>query len=583
MDKLQIDPVLVAIIQRRLKSITHEMGLTLLRTTRSPILNEARDFVTGIYDAQGKMLEQTEYIPLLAFSLQPACQHIISYYGNDLYPGDVILHNDVFSMGNQLPDIAVYMPIFYGDSLAAWAACKGHQADVGGALPGGYNPRATEVWQEGVRIPPLKVYEKGQLRRDVWDMVFANIRYRIVEEDVRAQIGSCVVGERGIKGLTARYGLETFLSHVGYLLDVTEQMMRREIQNIPDGVYVGESYVHEDGIVEGKSYRIRVTITVNADDITFDYTGTEPQSPGFINAPYASTASVITLTLLMLVSPDIPHNEGMLRPIHMKIPQGTIFNPSFPAATTFGNHISDQHCEAIMIALSQALPQRVTALWNRMFGGTITGIDPRRKTPYVDILFLCQKGGSGGTYGADGYNYIGLIACAGGVVGQDYEMFELHDPHLLLYHEYWQDSAGSGRWRGGYGVESAFKFYGDNTVAVIMGDGLKEGAGGISGGKAGAHNRVEFTFPDGTSFTPRPKDIILSIPPETIYRQWAGGGGGYGDPYQRPVELVWGEVRDGLLSLKKAWEDYGLVIDPKTGTADYESSEGIRSKRKPVG
>jgi N-methylhydantoinase B len=186
----KIDPILASVLQRRFKSVTEEMGLTLLRTTRSPILNEARDFVTGIYDRKGRMLEQTEYIPILAFAIQPVCEAIIDYFGDDLHPGDVILHNDVFTGGNQNADVAVFRPVFHGEELVAWAACKGHQADIGGAVAGGYNPEAREVWQEALRITPVKIVDRGNLRKDVWDLIFANIRYDIVAEDIKAEMGA---------------------------------------------------------------------------------------------------------------------------------------------------------------------------------------------------------------------------------------------------------------------------------------------------------------------------------------------------------------------------------------------------------
>ena len=244
---MKIDKILVSVFQRRFKSITEEMSIVLTRTTRSPILCEAKDFVTGLYDARGKMLEQTENLPILSFSLGPVCEYIVDYFGEEIYPGDVIFHNDVFSMGNQNNDVAVYKPIFYKDKLVAWAAAKGHQADIGGAVAGGYNPRATEVWQEALRIPPVKVYEKGKLRKDVWDLIFANIRFDIVAADMRAQIGSCVVGERGILTLVEKYGLDVFESHKQYLFDSTEKMMRSEIRTIPNGVYRGEASVYYDG------------------------------------------------------------------------------------------------------------------------------------------------------------------------------------------------------------------------------------------------------------------------------------------------------------------------------------------------
>ncbi|MBI5445288.1 MAG: hydantoinase B/oxoprolinase family protein, partial [Deltaproteobacteria bacterium] len=198
----------VAILQRRLKGLTREMGLSLLHTARSPILAEARDFVTGLYDAQGRMLEQTEYIPVLAFAVQPALRSVIDRFAGDVGPGDVIFHNDVFTGGNQLADVCVFRPIFRDSELIAWAAAKGHQADIGGAVGGGYNPRATEVWQEGLRIPPVKVVEGGRVRKDVWDFLFANIRHPAVAEDLRAAMGACVVGERNLHRILERTGLD---------------------------------------------------------------------------------------------------------------------------------------------------------------------------------------------------------------------------------------------------------------------------------------------------------------------------------------------------------------------------------------
>ena len=448
-----IDPIFLSVLRRRFKSITEEMGLTLLRTTRSPILSEARDFVTGLYDARGEMLEQTEYIPVLAFALQPVCKQIIAYFGDDLNPGDVILHNDVFSGGNQLADVAVFKPIFFEERLVAWAACKGHQADIGGAVAGGYNPGALEVWQEGLRIPPVKVYDRGQLRRDVWDFVFANIRLPIVQDDIRAEIGGCTVGERRVQELFARYGRERIEAHVAALYDATEKQMRAEIAAIPDGTYRGESIVYYDGIRPGSQMKIVVAVTKQGDEITFDYTGTDAQTPGFVNAPLSATISGLLLTFLMLVDPDIPHNAGLTRPIHVRVPEGCFLNPKYPAATTFGNSLTGPHSDALLRALSQALPRRVTAAWNRMLGFNIVGHDPRHGRRFVDILFLAQKGGSGATDGVDGYDHIGLINCAGGILAQDYEMLELQTPNFIRRHEYWPDSAGAGKWRGGLGVE----------------------------------------------------------------------------------------------------------------------------------
>ncbi len=577
----KVDPIQVSVLQRRLKSITEEMGLTLLRTTRSPILNEARDFVTGLYDEKGRMLEQTEYIPVLAFALQPACENVVRFFGDDIHPGDVILHNDVFSGGNQNNDVAVFKPIFHGKKLVAWAACKGHQADIGGAVRGGYNPEAREVWQEALRIPAVKVVDRGTLRRDVWNLIFSNIRLKIVEEDIRAQIGGCTVGERGYMALIERFGdknLEALLEH---LFDSTEKMVRKEIEAIPDGVYLGESWAFYDGVTDGTRMKINLAVTVKRDEVTFDFTGSSPQTPGFVNAPHSATASALLLTFLMLIKPDIPHNAGLLRPIRIVNPEGSFLNAKFPAATTFGNSITGPTSDAIFRAFSKALPERVTAGWNRFLGCAISGLDTRHNHPYVDILFLSLKGGSGGTHGADGYDHIGLINCAGGILAQDYEMFEIHDPHFLVKHEYLPDSAGAGRWRGGLGVETEFILQGENVTGVAFGDGVEEEARafGFFGGKSGTKNAITLRYPDGETRSAKTKEIIRGIPQGTVFHQVAGGGGGYGDPHERPADLVLDDVRNGSVSIAAAKNDYGVFIDPKTMTIDSSKTAELRRSK----
>ncbi|TAK82071.1 MAG: hydantoinase B/oxoprolinase family protein [Betaproteobacteria bacterium] len=557
--KTRIDPIQLSVLQRRLKSITEEMGLTLLRTTRSPILNEARDFVTGLYDAQGRMLEQTEYIPVLAFALQPACENVLRFFGDDIHPGDVILHNDVFSGGNQNNDVAVFKPIFHGKKLVAWTACKGHQADIGGAVRGGYNPEAREVWQEALRIPAVKIHERGKLRRDVWNLIFANIRLKIVEEDIKAQIGGCTVGERGYLALVERFGRQRLEALLAQLFDSTETMVRKEIRAIPDGTYRGESWAFYDGVSDGSKMKINLAVSVRGDEVTFDFSGSSPQTPGFVNAPYSATASALMLTFLMLINPDIPHNDGILRPIRIVNPEGSFLNARFPAATTFGNSITGPTSDAIFRAFSQALPKMVSAGWNRFLGFAISGHDPRHDRPYVDILFLSLKGGSGGTWGADGYDHIGLINCAGGILAQDYEMFEIHDPHFLLKHEYLPDSAGAGRWRGGLGVETEFVIRGENVMGVAFGDGVEEEARafGFFGGKPGSRNAITLRYPNGETRTAKTKEIIRGIPQGTVFHQLAGGGGGYGDPRERPAELVAADVSNGVVSIEAARKDYG--------------------------
>ncbi|MEJ2119097.1 MAG: hydantoinase B/oxoprolinase family protein [Alphaproteobacteria bacterium] len=557
MSKSDIDPILLSVFARAFKSITDEMSMSVEQTARSPILCEAKDFVTGLYDGEGRMLEQTENLPILAFSLAPVCKYIIEYFEGDFKPGDVIFHNDVFSMGNQNNDVAVFRPIFFEDKLVAWTAVKGHQADIGGAVAGGYNPNAVEVWQEGIRIPPVKVYDGGTFRKDVWDLIFANIRFDIVQEDMRSQMGATNVGARRMVALLEKHGLDVFERHKLALFDATQKMMEAEIGSIPNGNYSGEGYVYYDGKNKGSKYTIRVDIEVKDKAITFDYSKTDARTNGFVNGTYTSSASATALTLLQMVNPDIPHNEGMLAPLEIIIPEGTILNAGYPAATTFGNHLCPPNADAIQRALAPAIPDRVTAGWNNLLSSLTTGFDEEKDDDYVDIFFMGMKGGAGAMNGTDGYDHIGMIDASGGVLDQDYEMFEQQSPHRLIKHEYLTDSAGAGQWRGGIGIETVYEFGSDNTQLVTFGDGDYEPAFGLFGGGDGTLNTIKLTTPDGNDVVPLNKDLITGLPKGTVYFQQAGGGGGYGDPKKRDRTKLAEEVKNGIISEDTAREVYG--------------------------
>lgn len=555
----KIDPILLSVYARTFKSITDEMSISMEQTTRSPILCEAKDYVTGLYDGDGNMLEQTENLPILAFSLAPVCKYIKDYFGDDLHPGDVIFHNDVFSLGNQNNDVAVYKPIFHSGKLVAWTAVKGHQADIGGNVRGGYNPNAVEVWQEALRIPPVKVVEKGKLKKDVWNLIFANIRLDIVQHDMKAEMGACTVGERRLLELLDKYGLESYEAHKQALFEATRKMMEAEIAKIPNGKYSGEGYIYYDGRHEGSKFTIRVDIEVKDRSIKFDYSRTDAQTNGFVNGTFTSSASATILTLLQMVNPDIPHNEGMVQPIEIVIPEGTVLNAAYPKATTFGNHLCPPNADAIQRALSAVMPDRVTAGWNNLLCSLTTGTDPEKNEQYVDIGFMGLKGGSGAMLGMDGYDHIGMIDASGGVLDQDYEMFEQQTPHRLVKHELLTDSAGAGEWRGGLGVETIFEIGSEDTQLVTFGDGDFEPAFGLFGGKDAGLNFIRLHYPDGSTVVPKNKDLITGVPKGTVYHQVASGGGGYGNPKKRDRKVLAEEVRNGVISKEAAMRDYGMT------------------------
>lgn len=577
-DQRLADPILSSVISSRLKMICKAMGAVVERSAHSPLLVEGRDFSLGIYDEQARMLEQLEYVPILGYATQLSVRCIAAYFGASLSEGDVILHNDPYTGGNQLSDWKILKPVFRNGQHFAWVVVNAHQADVGGAVPGSYNSKATDLWQEALRITPVKLFECGTLRRDVWDLIMGNVRLPIVGEDVRAMIGACSVGERGLIEVVERYGLETFRLTMESLMDMGETMAKAVIRRIPSATYVSECEVHDDGVDANATMRIRASVTINDTSMRVDFAGTSPQTVGYVNAPLSVTISAVMIAFFMIAGEELPHNDGVLRCIDVVAPQGCMLNATFPAATGFGNHLSDQICTVMMKALAEGLPNEVTAGWDPVLGTAIYGWDSRHGAPYVEILFNASKGGGGATYGADGYDHIGIIASGGAIAAQDPEMSELVCPHFLHRYEYLTDSGGPGEWRGGLGVETIVEFQAPGVSASVYGDGntADSAAAGILGGKSGCPNLAEFRLPDGQYHVARLKDLVGPMPAGTIHRHVAGGGGGYGDPHRRPADVVAQEVREGLVSIESARHDYGVVIDPDTGTVDVARTSAAR-------
>ena len=335
--------------------------------------------------------------------------------------------------------------------------------------------------------------------------------------------------------------------------------MEAEIGGIPNGRYSGEGHVYYDGRHEGSKFTIRVDIDVSDRKIRFDYSRTDAQTNGFVNGTFTSSASATILTLLQMINPDIPHNEGMVEPIEIVIPEGTILNASYPKATTFGNHLCPPNADAIQRALAPVMPDRVTAGWNNLLCSLTTGIDPEKHDKYVDIGFMGLKGGSGAMRGVDGYDHIGMIDASGGLLDQDYEMFEQQTPHHLLQHEYLPDSAGAGEWRGGLGVETMFAIGSDDTQLVTFGDGDFEPAFGLFGGGKGTLNFIRLTYPDGRTVVPKNKDLITGVPKGTRLPPAGGRRRRLRRPGPRDRALLREEVKNGIVSPEVARDLYGLA------------------------
>ncbi len=585
METKPVDPVLASVLARRMDSIAKEMATLLMRSSRSPIFNEIGDLVTVIFDAQGRTLAQAEFAAIIAFGAQPPLKYIIDYFGDDIHEGDVILHNDVYTGGNQNADTGIYIPIFHEGVLVGWTAAKGHLADVGGMTAGGYDPRAREIWQEAFRITPVKLSDAGKPRKDVWDLVAANVRFGFVIEDIKAMVGACEVGRRQFLQVIERHSREIIDTHMQYVIEASEKQVRAELANWPNGVYYGESEMVSDGVDPTSRHWIRVKVTVDDDEVTFDFSESDDQTPGIANQPKASAAGAVRIVFLMLVAAGgviLPTNEGLFAPIRTIFREGSLLNPKFPAATIFGNQMTENITESIMTALADALPDRVTAGWAKAMNAMMTGEDPDTGEPYVSLTVF-QRTGPGAMRGHDGWDAFGFSGVVGQMRSPDIEMFEITSPHFFEFHEYDPDSAGAGRWRGGLGTRSAWRVDGLNAHGVTLGEAAEsEGAHpgrGLDGGEDSGLNVMRLQLPDGSTYEWGSKEIV-ETPRGTVILSLCGGGAGYGHPYDRPAETVLEEVRNELLSIDKARDSYGVVVNPETLELDEAATAELRKNKE---
>ncbi len=577
------DPILLTVITNRLEGITREMGAGMLRSSRSPIFAENKDFVTAIFDRQLRLLAQTAFIPVLMGASPFAVKSISDHFGASVQEGDVMILNDPYRGNNHPPDISVVKPVFFRGELRFWVLARGHHADIGGGGAGGYNPNARTIWEEGLRIPPARLYEAGKYNRDVWDLILLNVRLPIlVEGDLQCQVGACNVGERALCELLRHYGCESVDGAIEEVLLRSEAQMRERIRAISDGVYSAERQL--DHLLDDQTAKrptIRLRIGVKAENMAFDFSGTDPQIPSYYNSSYPNTVSSCYIGLFSTIAPDIKVNEGSMRPISVEAPEGSLVNPKEGAPTT---QCTVATCAAIVeatwLALSQVVPHSVQAGWARSNAGVGAALNPRTGR-YAAFILHFTKGGGGATYGFDGWSHISPVSSMGGSRVPDPELHELTFPHRILQYEYSNDSAGAGKWRGGYGACFRLRFNEDGTALSLQtGSGAEETAPfGLAGGCDAPAGVVRIQLASGEIVEvnqaglhhPRKGDVA---------EFYSAGGGGYGDSYERDVEQVVQDVIAGLLSIETAHRNYGVVVDLETLVVNLEATERVRRTAK---
>ncbi len=573
-----VDRIQVSVIGNRLDAISKEIGQTMLRTSRSPIFSEARDFVTAIFDSRLQLVAQTAYIPVIMGALTYAIRSIAETFDGDIDPGDVFILNDPYRGNNHPPDINIVKPVFHEGEVAFWAVSKGHHADVGGSGVAGYNPGATSVWDECIRIPPAKLYIAGKSNRALWDTILLNVHLPfIVEGDLHCQVGACTIGERSLHSLLEKYDRAVLEDAIDQIFDASEKQMRAAIECVPDGEYRAERLIDHDGINKDRMIAVRLNLKVEGSEITFDFTGSDEQAAGYVNSTVPNTASSCYLALFISIGEGVRFNQGALRALHVIAPAGTVVNSREPAPVSGCTIASAQAIiEAAWLALAQAVPQSVDAGWSRWCAPATMGFNPRTGYPFGDIHFM-SKGGGGASYGLDGWDHLGTVICAGGLRAPDPELHELVDPYTVLQYEFWPDSAGAGKWRGGMGTIYRWRVDADNIMAANFGGGIHEATApfGLEGGEPAPPHELFIRKSDGETVNVD-TESFYDLNQGDLYEIYQSGGGGYGSPMQRPAANVRRDVIDGLVSVAAAKSKYGVVIDADSQQVDEAETAALR-------
>jgi N-methylhydantoinase B len=541
------DPITVAVLQHRLNAVAEEMGEAMLRTAYSQILNSSRDFSIALIDAQCRLVAQADHIPVHVGAMPWAAKALAARFPTPSR-GDVYLLNDPYRGGSHLPDLTVFVPVFAGTALIFWSVVRAHHSDIGGATHGAYNPAATEIWHEGLRLPPMRLTENGVLREDLLEMLALNVRHaRDFRGDLAAQIGAARLGEQRLAAVVREFGAETLKASVEAMLDAAERYARQIVSQWADGTYHGEAVLDDDGF-DKTDIAVRASVTKCGSDVTIDLTGSDPQVTGFVNSSHANTQSAIAMAFAFLLDPDIAKNDGAFRPLKVKLQEGTIVWAREGAPVTMcTSHCSNEIIEAIIVALAQACPDRAMGGWGRRLRIALNGTDPRTGRRFIWHMFQARPGGGGSSAG-DGYSTIGEWHSAGGIKFGSIEIAETRFPLVFETHEYRPGSAGQGQYRGGTGGDMRLRVEADGvTYANTAGEGMVHGARGINGGRDGAPHDYTLLAPGAASRKLKSKEINVPVPSGSVIHVLSGGGGGWGDPKLRDPAARAADSKEGLV------------------------------------
>jgi len=557
------DPATFEIVKNGLYKIAEEMRVVLAKTAYSPILKSAGDYSCGVFDAAGEMVAQGPDLPIHLGSMPDAVRAVVKACGHDVHPGDVFIHNDPYFGGSHLPDVNVVRPAFHDGRLLGYACLRAHWPDVGSATPGSYGA-VTQIFGEGLRMPPLRLVSRGVTNTDLERLILANVRTPDERKgDLGAQLAATLRATERLEALAARHGAAALIGLMAQVLDYSERLMRAALADLPDGEGSFEDFCDGDGIADDPDgrdapFHIRLTVKKAGDRLVADFAGTDPQVAGPMNAPLSVTASGVYCGLKMAIDPNnlIPPNSGCWRTIEVRAPKGCVVNADFPAPVVYANHeISHRVADMVFGALAPFMPDHVMACSQGTSAIFILGgVDPRNGRHYVSYETI--KGGFGARPTKDGIHCI--ASTISNTMNTPIEVLEMAFPVRVERYEINPDSGGAGRYRGGCGSRRVWRMLqrADATGTLCM-ERMTSPPFGLLGGKAGAPAVVTLRTPDGAT-RHLPSKGAFAAPAGSVVDMITPGSGGFGLPQARERAAIGRDLVDGYVSADAVQRDYGI-------------------------
>lgn len=588
-----LDATTYAVVTNKFEFVIKENLEKILYSTQSFVTANARDLGASLMNAEGQMVCAASSLHGHTLVCEEAVKGTESVFCGDYQPGDFIISNDAYIVkGGHLPDWNFLRPCFYNGKMWGWLQAKTHVFDTGGHVPGGYGPGAYDIIAEGLNIPPIKVYEKGVEQKGAWSVVLRNVRNpESVDMDAKLINGVLSQCEDKINALMDKYGMETVVDCMNELIDSGRKAMKAEIKKLPDGEYYGESSIDWDGQID-KPLTVRCKVTIDGDELTIDLSDSDDQG-SFTNCALAMTYAHAMSAVFIVVDPSVPKNFGSTSAIKMITRNGTICDPRYPA-TVGGGQISpgNEIEEAVMFALEQAVPDLAMGAWTRHLCPITVGMDPRvidprsgRALQYFAETFASDAG-SGAVKGYDGWDGVQFMGADANFMRPNMENYELSCPYMTLRYEYLPDYEGAGEFRGSPGVLTQVLARVPEGVWSIVQTGNSGGCKfppkGVCGGHAGPPSQMWIVSKDGASKRPLRTMVNDRIEAGESYITMCTGGGGWGDPLNREIHRVEQDVKDTFVTIEKAKNIYGVVIDPVTLKADVAATNALRAEKKAI-